>query len=147
MVKVRHTITPESQEWEFEESQGNEPELEYSENCCEMAKEVWEKVALDILNLHRDMRAQNHADKLSVKHLDCKTFLEFLEKLQAIKHTGGVNIIGAVNSLATRYIPDFSCPKCKGNMRISAERRRHSGARGKRGTVLQCEDCGHKERF
>tara|TARA_R110002020_G_scaffold64632_1_gene171442 strand:+ start:7943 stop:8917 length:975 start_codon:yes stop_codon:yes gene_type:complete len=108
MAKLRVRTIPESQEWEMEEFQGNQRELEYSENCCAMAKEVWERTVLDRLNMHQDMRAQNHADKLSVKHLDCEAFLQLLEKLQAITHTGNTNIVGAINSLATRYIPKLN---------------------------------------
>lgn len=83
-------------------------ELELSENCCEMAMEVWERTLLDRFTRNTNITIQNYTDLLTVDHLDCKAFKELLQKLQQIKGTSGVQLIGTINGLVGRYIPKIS---------------------------------------
>tara|TARA_Y100001938_G_scaffold52548_1_gene73517 strand:- start:4370 stop:5032 length:663 start_codon:yes stop_codon:yes gene_type:complete len=108
MVKLTSRVGDKDETYTLETFERPQSQLELNENCCEMAMEVWERTIEDRLTRNRDITIQNYVDLLSVQHLDCKTFMELLMKLQLIKGTAGVQLIGTINGLVSRYIPKLT---------------------------------------
>ena len=91
----------------------DDPEFSYQEfnpvkidstagDCCALAKEVWDKLVKEYLSDHRNMRANDIIESLSVNHLDCKTFFEMLTTLSKVVGSG--DVIVSINNILSKYL-------------------------------------------